>query len=162
MGNFGDLEAWLDTNGISNIFGIPALKKAGYHITYNSDDGFYIVINKTTGVSEKFQEGDDGLPCIQTTEENKAFVQNVALNFIQTVGNNYEGFTNRDVERAVLDFKASRLIGHTYEIDLKYLVSSNLTDFTVAIPDGNNAHKIFGPILGGTRGDTVSRGFTEI
>ena len=62
--NFGDLEAWLETNGIANIFGIPDLKKAGYHITYDSDDGFYIVINNTTGVSVKFQEGNDGLPYI--------------------------------------------------------------------------------------------------
>ena len=28
VGNFGNLEAWLDTNGNDNIFGIPALKKA--------------------------------------------------------------------------------------------------------------------------------------
>ena len=48
VGNFGDLEACLDTNGIANIFGIPDLKKAGYHITYDSDDDFYIVTNKTT------------------------------------------------------------------------------------------------------------------
>ena len=56
VGNFGDLEACLDTNRVSNIFGIPALKKARYHVTYDSDDGFYIVTNKTTGVSVKFQE----------------------------------------------------------------------------------------------------------
>ena len=53
--NFGDLEAWLDTNGIANIFGIPDLKKAGYHINYDSDYGLYIVTNKTTGASVKFQ-----------------------------------------------------------------------------------------------------------
>ena len=47
VGNFGDLEAWLENNGIANIFGIPALKKAVYHITYDSDDSFYIVTNKT-------------------------------------------------------------------------------------------------------------------
>ena len=40
VGNFGDLKAWLYTNGIANIFCIPALKKAGYHITYDIDDGF--------------------------------------------------------------------------------------------------------------------------
>ena len=74
VGNFGDLKAWLDTNSIANIFCIPALKKSGYHITYDSDDGFYILTNNTTGVSVNFQEGDDRLPYIQATEENKAFV----------------------------------------------------------------------------------------
>ena len=62
MVNFGDLEAWLDTNGIANIFGIPDLNKLVYHITYDSDDGFYIGTNKTTIVSVKVQEGDYGLP----------------------------------------------------------------------------------------------------
>ena len=62
MVNFEDLEAWLDTNGIANIFGIPDLNKLVYHITYDSDDSFYIVTKKNTGVSVKFQEGDDGLP----------------------------------------------------------------------------------------------------
>ena len=157
VGNFGGLEAWLDTNGIANIFGIPALKKSGYHITYDSDDGFYIGTNKTTGVSVKFREGDDGLPYIQATEENKAFVQSVALNFVQTVRKNYEGFTNRDVNRDVLYCKATGLIVYPYERDIKYLVSSNLTDFPVTIPDINNARKIYGPILCGTKGKTVSQ-----
>ena len=111
--------------------------------------------NKTTGVSVKFQEGDDGLPYIQATEDNKEFVQSVALNFIHTVRKNYEGFAKRDVERAVLACKAAGLIGHPYERDLKYLVSINLTDFPVTIPDLNNAQKIFGPILGGTSVKTV-------
>ena len=106
VGNFGDLEDWLDTNGIANIFGIPSLKKAGYHINYDSDDGFYIVTNKTTGVSVKFQEGDNGLPYIQMTEENKAFVHTVELNFIQNVRKKYEGFIKGDVESAVLACKA--------------------------------------------------------
>ena len=88
VGNFGYLEAWLDTNGIFNIFGFPSLKTVGYHMTYDSDDGLYIVTNKTKGLSVKFQKGDDGLPYIQATEENTAFVQSVALNFVQAVRKN--------------------------------------------------------------------------
>ena len=77
------------------------------------------------------------------------------LNLVQTVRKNYEGFTKRDVERAVLASEATGLIGHPSERDLKYLVSINLNDCPVTIPDVNNAHKIFGPNLGGTRGKTV-------
>ena len=47
------------------------------------------------------------------------------------------------------------MLGHPSVRDLKYLVSSNLTDFPVAIPDVINAHKIFGLILGVARGKTV-------
>ena len=81
------------TNGIANIFVIPYLKKLGYHITYDIDDGIYILTNKTTGVSVKFQEWDDRLPYIQATEENKSFVKYVGINFVQTVHKNYERFT---------------------------------------------------------------------
>ena len=79
----------------------------------------------------------------------------MALNFIQIVRKNYDGFTKRDVERAVLAHEAAGLIVHPSERDLKYLVSINLNDCPVTIPDVNNAHKIFGPILGGTRVKTV-------
>ena len=102
-----------------------------------------------------YQEVYYGLTYIQATEENKAFVQYVALNFIHTVRKNYEGFAKRDVERAVLARNSEVLIGHPSERDLKYLVSINLNDCPVTIPDVNNAHKIFGPNLGGTRGKTV-------
>ena len=74
VGKFGGLEAWLETNGIANIFGIPAVNKMGCHITYDSYDGLYIVTNKTTGVSDNVKKGDDGLPYILSTEDNKALV----------------------------------------------------------------------------------------
>ena len=79
----------------------------------------------------------------------------MALNFIQIVRKNYDGFTKRDVERAVLAHEAAGLIVHPSERDLKYLVSRNLTDCPVTILDVNNNHKIFGPILGVTRGKAV-------
>ena len=79
----------------------------------------------------------------------------MALNFVQTVRKNYEGFTKRYAYRDVLARKAAGLIGHPSERDLKYLASINLTDCPVTIPDVHNAHKIFGPILGRTRGKTV-------
>ena len=104
-----------------------------------------------------FQEVDDELPYIQATEENKALVQSVSLNFFQTVHKNYEGFTRRDVNRDVLAREAAGLIVHPSEIDLKYRVSSNLTECPVTSPDVNNSEKSFCPILGGTRGKTVSQ-----
>ena len=109
----------------------------------------------------KFQEGYDRLPYIQSAEDKKAFVESVSLNFVQNVRNNYDGFTKRYIKRAVLDHGAAGLIGHPSERDLKYLVSGKLTDCPVTIPDVNNAHKIFGPILCGTKGNTVSQKPTQ-
>ena len=79
----------------------------------------------------------------------------MALNFVQTVRNNYERFTKRDVERDFLSREAAGLIGHPSERDLKYLLSSNLTECPVAILYVNNTQTIFGPILCGTRGEIV-------
>ena len=75
---------------------------------------------------------------------------------------NYEGFTKRDVKRAVLAREAAGLIGHPSERDLKYLVSINLNDFPVTTPDVNNAKKSFGPILGGTRVKTVRQNLEDV
>ena len=52
--NYGGVEAWLDVNGIANIFIILDLKKLGYHITYESYDGYYLVTNKKKDAATKF------------------------------------------------------------------------------------------------------------
>ena len=49
--------------------------------------------------------------------------------------------------------KASDIVGHPSEKDLKYLVSSqNIYDCPLTINDMNNAHAIFGPDIAGVRG----------
>ena len=52
--NYGGVEAWLDVNGIANIFIILDLKKLGYHITYESYDGYYLVTNRNTYIATNF------------------------------------------------------------------------------------------------------------
>ena len=53
VGNYVGVESWISVSGISNIFSIPSLKNLGYHITYDSDDGYYLVINSKTCVATK-------------------------------------------------------------------------------------------------------------
>ena len=127
--------------GFANIFSIPSLKNLGYHITYDSDDRYYLATNRKTDISTKFIEDKNGLPYVEAA--------NKGLMFVQTVRQNYEGFTNKEVEKALLHHKGPGLLGNPYEQELKYLVSSNLDECPGKIPDVESAHKRFGPILGG-------------
>ena len=112
VGNYGDVEAWFNISGIANIFSIPALKKLGYHIKYDSYDRYYLVTNRKTDVATKFIEDENGLIFVESTKE--------VVMFVQKIRNNYEGFTEKEVEKAVLGRKAPGLIGHPYAQDLKY------------------------------------------
>ena len=87
VGNYGGVEAWLGVSGIANIFIIPALKKLGCHITFDSDDGYYLVTNRNTGVVTNLIEDENGLPYVYPTKEG--------VMFIWAVRYNYEGFTKQ-------------------------------------------------------------------
>ena len=71
-----------------------------------------MVTNRKTDVATKFIEDENGLIFVESTKE--------VVMFFQTIRNNYEGFTEKEVEKAVLGRKAPGLIGHPYAQDLKY------------------------------------------
>ena len=60
MGNYDGVEAWLNVSGITNIFIIIYIKKLGYHITYDSDDRYYLVTKRKTDVATNFIEDENG------------------------------------------------------------------------------------------------------
>ena len=62
VGDYGGMEMYFPEDGIANIFSIPQLKKMGFRITYDSDDGYYVVHTKKGPI--KFWEDENGLPCI--------------------------------------------------------------------------------------------------
>ena len=59
--------------------------------------------------------------------------------FVHTARQNYEGFTKKEVKKAVLARKAPGLIGPPSKRDLKYLVRINLDDYPVKILAVDNA-----------------------
>ena len=73
MVNYGDVEAWIDVSGIANTLSIPALKKLGYYIIYESDDGYYLLANRKTDVATKFTEDNNGLLYLEATKEGVMF-----------------------------------------------------------------------------------------
>ena len=68
VGNYVGAESCLNVSGIANIFSIPALKKLVYHIAYDSDDGYYLVPNRNTGLFNKFIENENGLTYVEATK----------------------------------------------------------------------------------------------
>ena len=122
------------------------LKCIGYHITYSSEDGYYEVSNGD--VSAKFYKDEQGLPYINVTKQGVLVVQKVQQN--------YEGYTNKKVDKDTLACKASGILGHTLSQDLEYLVSSNnIDDCPITVHDVKNDHASFGPDIAEVRGKTV-------
>ena len=77
----------LQARRIANIFSITPLKKLGYHITYDSDDGYYFMTNRKTDAVTKFIEDENGMTYVEATKEG--------VMFVHTVRQNYEGFTKK-------------------------------------------------------------------
>ena len=122
------------------------LKRIGYHITYNSEDGYYEV--SKGDVSAKFYKDEQGLPYINVIKQGVLVVQKVQQN--------YEGYTNKKVDKAALACKASGILGHTLSQDLEYLVSSNnIDDCPITVNDLKNDHASFGHDIAEVRGKTV-------
>ena len=88
--------------------------------------------------------------------EALALLQSVGK--VETVRDNYKGFTKQDVKKAVLAHKAQAMVGSPSERHFAELVSKNCTalkTIPVTCSDLTNARAIFGPDLSGVRGKTV-------
>ena len=76
-----------------------------------------------------------------------------------TVRKNFEGFTRRQVEKALLSRVVRRRIGHPSEERFKSIVSANADnfDFPIETADIDNANSMLGPDRAGLRGWSVRK-----
>ena len=75
---------------------------------------------------------------------------------IQNVINNYEGFTKKEVQKAILVCKFQAMIGNPYQKQFKKLViNKNLKNNIVTLADITNLNVIFGPYIPGMCWKTV-------
>ena len=109
MGKYGRMKVWYIPDGIANIISMHELEKL-YRIMYDSWEGYYIV--HTVQGQVHFHNDKQGLPDIdleqlgcmaaimlmQNASEQLAEPEGVAL--VQTVRENYKGYTKREVLRA--------------------------------------------------------------
>ncbi|KAL7531143.1 hypothetical protein ACHAXR_008885 [Thalassiosira sp. AJA248-18] len=146
QGYLGSELFWLDRMGIANVVSLDSLERK-YHVSYESlkKDGAFIC--KTSDGEVIFKRcPTTKFPYVDLDEEGS---ENAVL-LVQTVRKNYEGFTRREVERAILARKLQARSGHPSEATFKREMSrtsksSLFRDCPITKKDISNANVIFGP-----------------
>ena len=156
VGDLGNIkEMWLNKSGIANIVLLELISKI-WRITYDSHGGMnrgHFVIHTDYG-NIVVKKNEKGMPYINLTGVDGE----VALDFVQTVRGNMEGFTRREVKEARTAREAQGMVGHPSDRDFLGMVRANyIMNCPVTESAVKNANLIFGPDLAGVRGRTVRR-----
>ncbi len=156
MGNYRRMKVWYIPDGIANIISIHEPEKL-YQITYDSWEGYYIV--HTAQGQVHFHKDEQGLPYIDLEQlgcmavimlmqnASQQLMEPKGMALVQTVRENYEDYTKREVLRAKEAHCAQALIGNLSEGDFKGMVSSNMIKNCSITPSDIAAKEIFGPAL---------------
>ena len=122
-GYYGLFEFWLNEHWIANLLSIPQLEKDGFDVDYKTKQnwivttpqGKEIVFQKDTGMCK-------GMPFIDMREHHDAFAM------VQTVQENFKGFTEKQVKKAILACEAQAKLAHPTDEKFKNMVSSKSLD----------------------------------
>ncbi|KAL7462325.1 hypothetical protein ACHAXS_002705 [Conticribra weissflogii] len=140
------LKVWVNSKGLANILSFNDLEQH-YPIKYGtgSTGGAFIVCNNSKKLVLK--KNSIGLPYINIAQVTKAIC------LINTVKQNFEGHTKKEVQQAVKAREALAKIGHPTEREFAEMVRHNMIEnCPVSHQDVVNANAIFGPNLPGLRG----------
>ena len=139
-------EVWFSEQAIANILSLANVSKR-YPVVYNSKEARGFVVMKPDR-KVVFHQSPQGLFYHDTT--------NRAVMLVNTVHENMEGFTKRQVERAKAARRALGMVGYPSSKDFKAMVRTNLIkNCPVTVDDINTAERIFGPDLPTLKGKTV-------
>ena len=172
-GWYADLfHMWLMRNGIANLLSLPQLERDGFRVTYDTlkewviicpdgpqgthEGGTELILQRDTGLCDRFPYLD--MESLKTRYRGNKKAQD-AVALVQTVRQNFEGFTKKEVDQAFLARDAQAMTGYPSEKDYTTLVSegTNVKNLPVIPTDISNARVIFGPDLPGVRGKTVRK-----
>jgi hypothetical protein len=130
--------------------------KALFPITYTSDPehaGAAAFQVKTPKGTFEFKPCLKGLHYLDLSTTTRKEVMHV-----QTIQQNFEGFSKDQVHRAIKARKLQAMLGSPAKADFEGMVRGKLLDdCPIDVVDLCNAHTIFGPDLAGIRGSTVRR-----
>ena len=83
--------------------------------------------------------------------------------YAQTIRTNYEGFTERKVQRAIRACKTQVMVAHPTDKSFKQMVSNKTLDNSnIRVQDITNAQTTFGPNRAGLRGKTIRKKPTRV
>eukprot|EP00804_Cyclotella_cryptica_P004758 CCRYP_016241-RA/>CCRYP_016241-RA protein AED:0.30 eAED:0.32 QI:0/0/0/1/0/0/4/0/361 len=145
-GYLGGTAFWLDEKGIANVVSLRTLEK-NFRVSYDSEqDGGAFVCHTKNGAVVFKRCPTTGFPFVDLSKERGI----AAAVLIQTVRQNFEGYTREEVERAIMARKMQSRSGHPSEATFKREVSrastSSLFDQSpITSKDVANARQIFGP-----------------
>jgi hypothetical protein len=159
IADFGSNEVYLNQDGIANVLLLHLLAKK-HHITYNSCDRGGVFKVQTTGVFLEFKPTNKGLHALNLSNNPKAahvLVTSTPPNddhlHVNTVRNNYEGFTKKQVQHACEAHRIMLMTGVPTERCFECMVRLNqLQDCPITHEDIKIDHAIYNCNLANTRG----------
>ena len=152
-GWYGLWEFWYNPRGIANLLSIPALEAGGYTIDYKTKRGTWLVTSPEGKIiTFKTDVGGGlthGMPFLDMRDK-----QAVAL--LNTVRGNFEGYTKRQIQKAIEARKLQAKLVYPTDEKLMEMVSGSgfkncdTTDSHVKV-----CRAVFGPNRAAMRGKTV-------
>ena len=155
-GFLGGTAFWLDESGIANVISLRTLERK-FRVTYDSNtDGGAFVCHTEKGNMVFRRCPSTGFPYIDLNQDKTG----VAAMLVQSIRQNFEGYTREEVEGAILARKMQGRGGHPSEAAFKREVSrmspsSIFNDSPITVKDITNARNIFGPSTACLKGKWV-------
>jgi hypothetical protein len=131
VGDYGSMIVWFIPQRIANIFSMNKLEKK-YRITYGNWQDYNVV--HTAQEEVRYYKDKTGLPFIdlgKTSEDASAMLVQTGLEdavnaFVQTVHQNYKGYTKKVILQAKDARQAMWMIENPSEQDFKGMVRGNM------------------------------------
>jgi hypothetical protein len=134
---------------ITNIIALRNLIEQ-YRVTYDSDDLMFVVHRESESkLNMKLRMDESGLHYYDPRKE-------AHLTFVNTVSENKEGFTQRQIKGADLARNLYKTLRYPYTKDLKWVIQSNqIKDCPVTVQYIDMARKIWGKNIAALKGKTT-------
>jgi hypothetical protein len=158
--NYG--EVWFCPDGIANILSLSRVKER-FPVRYDSEHGNAFVVDGPTS-RLVFKQSPSGLFYLDTKDVRKSRNANTTL--VNTVQENMEGLSKRDLNQAKLAERLIGLAGFPSEDDFKKIITFGLLkNCPISTKDVDNAVRVFGRnraiIKGKTTRETPERVVTD-
>jgi hypothetical protein len=149
-------DVWFSTRAITNITALRNLIQQ-YRVTYDSDDKMFVLHQESQGKPNmEFRMHKCGLHYYDPRNKKH-------LAFVNTVSENKEGFTKRQIKGAELARTLYKTLSYPSMKDFKWVIRSNqIKDFPVTFQDIDVALKIWGKNTAALKGKTTRHKTTPV
>ena len=160
-GMLGDLECFYFEGGIANIVSLAKISDK-YRVTFDSANGNCFIVHVSPKKKIWFVQSTEGLYYHDTAASNghATFTQLMGacpeMTFVDTVSENMEGFSQRQIAGAKRTQDAYKTLGFPSMRDFTTMVRDNLIrNCPITTNDIKNAHTIYGPGIASLKGKIV-------